>query len=99
MLLDMIQTQVQNKLMEKIVSFLYESVIQKKIAQNFCAPTHPKTVPTALTHVGLCKPTVAFTPEATPGPTVIKLFGSENELKFKNRLHYLIETLRLNSNF
>ena len=33
------------------------------------------------------------------GSIVIKLFESENELKFKNRLHDLIETLRFNSNF
>ena len=29
------------------------------------------------------------------GPAVIKLFESENELKYKNRLHDFIETLRL----
>ena len=34
-----------------------------------------------------------------PGPAVIKLFESENELKYKNRLHDFIETLCLFSNF
>ena len=34
-----------------------------------------------------------------PGPTVIKLFESENELKCKNRYHDLIETLCLFSNY
>ena len=31
----------------------------------------------------------------TPGPAVIKLFESENELKYKNRLHDFIKTLCL----
>ena len=34
----------------------------------------------------------------TPGPAIIKLFKSENELKCKNRLHDLTETLCLFSN-
>ena len=37
-------------------------------------------------------------PFQCPGPTVIKLFESENVLKCQNRLHNFIETLCLNSN-
>ena len=33
------------------------------------------------------------------GPTIIILFESENELKFKNRLHDFIDTLCFISNF
>ena len=54
--------------------------------------------PPIFVHLTLCY-LVAAHSQMSPGPAVIKLFESENELKCKNRLHDFKETLYLFSNF